>query len=175
VDPSVALGKAKQGDAVKRSLSVLYSSSKPRGTSVWLDPLQASRRPTEEEKEPVVLSDSHLTSCIQGASLIPLHLLARKIEREAPSIRKHSKGRKAADFSTGFVVTHFHLIGFLLLFWFFQARIGFGAPTSSSGDLNLSVNHTVSQMDSSSEGGILVIGNLDTHSYSSARRLCTTR
>lgn len=105
-----------------------------------------------------VLSDSHLASCFQGAPLIPLHLLARKIEREAPSIRKHSKGRKAANFSTGFVVTHLHLIGFH--FCFFQAWLGFGAPTSSSGDLNLSVNHTVSQMDSSSEGGILVIGNL---------------
>lgn len=50
VEPSVALGKAKQGDAFKRSSSVLYSSSKPRGTSVWLDPLRASRRPMEEEK-----------------------------------------------------------------------------------------------------------------------------
>lgn len=66
----------------------------------------------------MVLSDSHPTSCIQGASLIPLHLLARKIEREAPSIRKHSKGRKAANFSTGFVVTHFHLLGFYFYFGF---------------------------------------------------------
>lgn len=49
VEPSVALGKAKQGDAFNRSWSVLYSSSKPSGTSVWLDPLQA-RRPVEEEK-----------------------------------------------------------------------------------------------------------------------------
>nr|XP_025852691.1 SET-binding protein [Vulpes vulpes] len=45
-------------------------------------------------------------------------------------------------------------------FGFPSSALGFGAPTSSSGDLNLSVNHTVAQMDSSSEGGILVIGNL---------------
>lgn len=59
----------------------------------------------------MALSD-HLTSSIQGAPSIPLHLLARKMEREIPSIRKHSKGRKAANFSAGFVVTHFHLIRF---------------------------------------------------------------
>lgn len=67
----------------------------------------------------MVLSDSRQTSRIQGAPLIPLHLLARKIERGTPSIRKHSKGRKAANFSAGFVVSHFHLIGFYF-FWFFK-------------------------------------------------------
>lgn len=67
----------------------------------------------------VVLPESRQTSCSQGAPLIPLQLLDRKIERETPSIRKHSKGRKAANFSTGFVVIHFHLIGFYF-FWFFE-------------------------------------------------------
>nr|XP_031297866.1 SET-binding protein-like [Camelus dromedarius] len=42
-----------------------------------------------------------------------------KIEREPPSIRKHSKGRKAADFSTGFVVIRFHFMG-CYFFWFFK-------------------------------------------------------
>lgn len=94
----------------------------------------------------MVLPESRQTSCSQGAPLIPLQLLDRKIERETPSIRKHSKGRKVANFSTGYVVTHFHFNWFLFLL-VFRARLGFGAPKSSSGDLNLSVNNTVSQID----------------------------
>lgn len=74
---------------------------------------------------------------------IPCLLLAGKIERETPSIGKHSKGRKAANFSTGFEVTHFRFIGFYFLSVGFQAVLGFEAPTLSPGDLYLSVNSTV--------------------------------
>lgn len=66
----------------------------------------------------VVLPESRQTSCSRGAPLIPLRLLDRKIERETPSVRKHSKGRTVAHFSTGFVVIHFHFNWFLFLLVF---------------------------------------------------------
>lgn len=155
VEPSGALGKAKQGDVFKRmgvcvrvclrACVCVSQQFPPSSTSVWLDPWQAAGDPSWRKKM-VVLPESRQTSCSRGAPLIPLRLLDRKIERETPSVRKHSKGRTVAHFSTGFVVIHFHFnwFLFLLVFW---ARLGFGAPKSSSGDLNLSVNNTVSQID----------------------------
>lgn len=108
---------------------------------------------------------------------MPLHLLTRKMERETPSIREHSKGRKAAGVSTGFVVTHFHLI---VCVCFFLISLGFSswarlwAPTWSSGDLNLSVNDSFSDGLMPSEGGILVIGNLRLASVFFCEPLCRT-
>lgn len=52
-EPSVALGKAKQGwgNVFKRSSSVLDSSSQPSGSSVRLEPSQVRwRRPIREEE-----------------------------------------------------------------------------------------------------------------------------
>lgn len=79
---------------------------------------------------------------------------------------KHSKGRKkkAATLATGFVVTYFHLsVVFILLFWGtgwgFRGSLGFGVP-SSSGDLNLSVNNTLSQMEPSQQKMEFQLGNL---------------
>lgn len=109
------LGKQNRGTTFKSSVSASQQFAAQRHLGLSRS-LQVSRRPSRRRRL-MVLSDRHRPPTSEVRPCFQFHLLAREIRRETPSIRKHSKGRKAANFSTGFVVTRFHFIGFYS-FWF---------------------------------------------------------